>query len=348
METLAASVWRTLAAAAPDSVLVAHSGSRRALPLWVPRALARTARLLGAGRVDLVLTGDALMCAAVRPLLRLRRAPSATLVHGLDLTWDNRFYRALVHPAVRRADVVLANSEATAAVARGLGVAPERVQVLRLGVDAPDVTAAQRLDARRELNARLGTAEDDVVLLTLGRLVRRKGVVWFLREVLPRLPGHVTYVVAGDGEEAGPAREAVAALGLGERARLLGRVDDGERELLFRGADLFVQPNVPVPGDLEGFGLVTIEATLRGLPVVASELEGIVDAVLDGVTGRLLPPADVEAWVAELTELTADRDRLAERGRTFQEAARERYSEAAMAAQLVSLLGLESPDGATA
>lgn len=340
METLAAAVWRTLSAAAPDSVLVAHRGTNRALPLWLPGALVRTTRLVASGRVDFVLTGDAVMYAAARPLLRLLRVPSATMALGLDMTFDNPAYQAVVPRALRRASTVIAISEATATVAHHLGVAPSRVHVVRLGVDAPDVTPAERLEARSRLNVRLDATDDHVLMLTLGRLVRRKGVGWFVDKVLPQLPGHVVYVVAGDGEDSNRVRQAVASLGLGERVRLLGQVDDSERELLLRGVDAFVQPNVEVPGDIEGFGLVTVEAATRGLFVVAAELQGLAEAVVDGVTGTLLPSGDASAWVSALTDLASDRARLAAQGRAFQAAARERYSERVMGDQLLRVLGL--------
>jgi phosphatidylinositol alpha-1,6-mannosyltransferase len=345
MQTLAAGVWRTLSAAAPASVLVAHGGSNRNLPLWLPRALARTARDVLAKRADLVLTGDAVMWAAAWPLLRLLRVPAATMVLGLDMTYDNPVYRAVVPRLLRRAETVVAISESTAAVARGLGVAPERIRVVRLGVDAPDVTPEQRAEARRRLADRLAVREDAILVLTLGRLVRRKGTEWFARDVLPRLPEQVQFVVAGEGREAEQMRRAVAELGLDSRVRLLGEVDDSERELLLRGADLFVQPNIAVPGDIEGFGLVTIEAAMRGLPVVAADLQGLAEAVVDGVTGTLLPPADEDAWTAHLATLTADRDALAAQGRTFQVAARERYSEQIMGDQLLAALGIADRPG---
>jgi phosphatidyl-myo-inositol dimannoside synthase len=340
METLAAGVWRTLSAAAPDSVLVAHSGPNRSLPAWLPVALVRVVRLALSRRIDLVLTGDAIMYAAVRPLLRLLRVPSATMVLGLDMTYGNRAYRAVVPPALRRAELVIAISEATAKVARDLGIPPGRVHVVQLGVDAPEVSAEQRVEARRRLNAILGTTDDQMLLLALGRLVRRKGTAWFVRNVIPELPGRVVCVVAGDGREAEQVHRAVAELGLDDRARLLGQVDDAQRELLLRGADVFVQPNIRVPNDIEGFGLVTIEAAMRGLPVVAADIEGLAEAVVDGVTGTLLPSGDARAWIDELTRLAADRDRLAAQGRAFQKAARERYTERIMGEQLLRVLGL--------
>lgn len=338
METLAAGVWRTLSAAQPDALLVQHGGSNKALPRWLPGALVRTSGLLLRRRVDVVLCGDALMYAILFPLLRAFRVRHATMVMGKDLTFDNKLYRAVVHPLVRRAPLVIAISEATAASAREFGVPADRIQVVRLGVRAPEVTAADRAAARAEIVAAHGLAADTVLLCTLGRLVRRKGVLWLVEHVLPKLPDEVVYVVAGDGEDMAPLRLAVDRLGLERRVLLLGLLDDAERETVMRGADLFVQPNIPVPGDMEGFGLVVVEAAMRGEPVLASALEGILDAVVDGSTGMLVPSGDIDAWVSTLTELTADRAGLAELGARFQTATRARYGEAEMGAQLVGML----------
>jgi len=340
METLAAGVWRTLSASRPDAVLLAHGGSNRGLPRWLPAALLRVARLTSTRRVGFVLTGDALMYAVLAPLLRVLRTPHATMVMGLDVTYDSRLYRALVHPWLRRCPRVIAISEATAAAVRDVGVDADRVSVVRLGVAAPHLTAVQRAEMRADLVRTVGIPDDAVVLLTLGRLVRRKGARWFVQHVLPSLSREVHYVVAGDGPERTPLEDAVTAAGLGDRVHVLGAVDDATRETLMAGADVFVQPNIPVDGDMEGFGLVTIEAGLRGTPVVAADLEGIKDAVTDGETGVLLPPEDADSWVRRLTELTADRTGLALLGERFAAAARSRYGEEQMGRELAATLGL--------
>ena len=70
-----------------------------------------------------------------------------------------------------------------------------------------------------------------------------------------------------------------------------------------------------VPGDMEGFGLVTIEAAVRGTPVLASGIEGIRDAVIDGETGTLLPPQDADRWIEATSAAIADGDGRAEWGR---------------------------------
>lgn len=336
METLADGVWRSLVSVSPGAVLLAHGGSNRQLPRWLPGAVLRVFWLLLRRKVDFVLAGDAPMYACLFPLLRLFRVANATMVMGLDLTYDHRAYRALVYPALRRAPRVIAISAATAAAARSVDVPAARIGVVRLGVSVPEVGADHRAAASKEIRQRYGLPDGAVVLLTLGRLVRRKGARWFTRYVLPGLPPDITYLVAGDGPEANPIRVAAVQAGLGDRVLLLGRVDDDTRELLLRGADLFVQPNIRVPGDIEGFGLVTIEASMRGTPVAASGIEGILDAVVDGETGTLLPPEDSDAWVRQLNELTTDTERLVALGARHQVRTRELYGEEVMARHLMA------------
>jgi phosphatidyl-myo-inositol dimannoside synthase len=342
MESLAAGVWRSMVAARPDSVLIAHGGSNRALVRWMPIALLRLLRAIRRREVELVLTGDALMFAVASPLLRVFRVRHATMIMGLDVTYEHRLYRAVVHPLLRRAERVIAISEATAERAREVGVPDNRLTVLRLGVDAAPSSIADRESLRARLHEQLRLSESDVVLLGLGRLVPRKGASWFTEAVLPQLPGNVHYVVAGDGPEAATVEALARSAGVSDRVHLLGRVDDEQRELLMRGADLFVQPNIAVPGDMEGFGLVTIEAAMRGTPVVAADLEGIKDAVVDGQTGLLLPSGAAQAWVERLSTLLADVPALREVGAAYEQRTRELYGETQMGTALCESLGLSS------
>jgi phosphatidyl-myo-inositol dimannoside synthase len=340
METLAAGVWRSLRTVRPDSVKISHGGSNRELIWWVPACLARLTWLCLSGQADYVLCGDALMNALCAPVLRIFRVRKATMIMGLDVTYDNGLYRGIVLPALRRTTHVIAISAATASKASEIGVPRERIVVLRLGVELPTAGLPGRPAAAAAIRRRLSLADDAAVLLTLGRLVRRKGARWFSESVLPQLDPHVHYVVAGQGPEEPLIRAAAESAGVADRVHLLGRVTDDTREELMTGADIFLAPNVPVAGDMEGFGLVTVEAAMRGTLVVAADLEGIKDAVVPGRTGILLPPGDVTAWVSELTSLLGDRDKLAATGDRFGAEAQELYSLEAMGRALSASLGL--------
>jgi phosphatidylinositol alpha-1,6-mannosyltransferase len=338
METLADGVWRSMRTARPDSVLIAHGGPNKALIWWVPVAIGRLLGLLVRRNAEVVLTGDALMYALTSPLLRLFRVKHATMIMGLDVTYDNPLYRAIVHPALRRAEQIISISEATAERAIQFGVPADRITVLRLGVEAPPTSSEDKVIARAKLHELVGLGEKEFLLLTLGRLVPRKGAAWFVESVLPRLSEHTHYILAGDGPDAKRIAASAQSAGVRVRVHLLGRVDDDQREIVMRGADLFVQPNVAVPGDMEGFGLVTIEAAMRHTLVVAADLEGIKDAVVDGETGLLLPSGDAEIWAARINALLADRAALATRGTSFGMRVDELYGAAQMGQALMKCL----------
>jgi phosphatidylinositol alpha-1,6-mannosyltransferase len=113
---------------------------------------------------------------------------------------------------------------------------------------------------------------------------------------MPMLPGDVMFLVAGEGPDRARIEAEIARHRLGDRVRLLGAISDSELEMLYHGSDLFVMPNVPVPGDMEGFGLVMLEAGLCGLPVIASRLEGIASVVTENENGHLVESGDAPAF----------------------------------------------------
>lgn len=339
METLAADIWATLSAAGTGGdVLVAHGGTNARMPWWLPGAVRRTVRLVRQRRVQHVLVGDVLLYLLLRPVLVLLRVPHTTMAMGKDVVWQLPAYRWVVRRVLPKAPLVLAISAATADAVVAAGVDRGRVRVVRLGVRLPDA-GPTRDEARARLRVAHGVDATTPVLVTVGRLVRRKGVAWFVDDVLPDLRGAV-YLVAGSGPDAELVAETAARRGVADRVRLLGAVPDAERELLMRGADVFVQPNVPVAGDMEGFGLVAVEAAVRGSLVVAADLEGLRDAVVPDETGVLVPAGDPVAWRTVLAGLLADPGTTEDLAQDHARRCRERYSRERMGVALRQALDL--------
>ena len=252
----------------------------------------------------------------VAPALRRRGWRLAAIAHGLDVTTPVAAYQRLVVPRVFGAlDRILPISRATAAACLARGAREDQIAIVPNGIDptrlAPATTAEH--DALKQgLAGPTDTPQGhNLVLLSVGRHVRRKGFAWFASEVMPRLPQNVVWWLVGEGPETDAVRAAAEAHGLGERIRLLGRVDDATMDALYRAADLFVMPNRPVDGDMEGFGVVMLEAGLAGTPTVGADLEGIPDVVTPGANGLLVPSGDADAFVRVLTEVEADRAALA-------------------------------------
>ncbi len=150
------------------------------------------------------------------------------------------------------------------------------------------------------------------------------------------------YLVAGDGPDRAAIQAAADASGVADRCVLVGAVDDDDREAIFSGADVFVVPNISVPGDMEGFGLVAAEASLRGTPVIVARLEGLTDAVIEGVTGATCDSGDAQGFAAAIRSI-AERDGGAGVRDAVAAAAAGRYGTARLDLDLARVLGLTAP-----
>jgi len=127
-----------------------------------------------------------------------------------------------------------------------------------------------------------------------------------VRNVMPKLDKNILYVVAGDGADRENIAQAIAENNLVDRVRTLGYVTDPVRDMLFHTCDLFIQPNIKIPGDMEGFGISVIEAAYCGIPVIAANLEGLKDAIKDGRDGFLIEPENIDGYVAKINELLSN------------------------------------------
>jgi glycosyltransferase involved in cell wall biosynthesis len=205
-------------------------------------------------------------------------------------------------------DVLLPVSHQTAEEAIKRGLSKERCRVISNGVNPDDFTKEyDPKDIQRLLGCDVSNRH---IILTVGRLIERKGVCWFVENVLTELDEDIVYVIAGDGPMRRKIEKNILKKGLASRVFLLGRVSDADLRTLYAAADIFIQPNIRVEGDMEGFGLVVLEAGASGLPVIASRLEGLTDAVSDGDNGQLLTPENADEYVIRINKLIHDQDAL--------------------------------------
>lgn len=283
----------------PDvkSSVIAHQGSRATSPLLNLAALPKALR--AAHTADVVHLGDPMLSFLGWMLKKLTGKPVAVTVHGLDIVYPNFLYQLYLKLFFRNFDHYFPISQHVGKVLHSKFQIPtSKFQILTPGISDrfydPAVT-------REQLSKLLNRdVTDKKVLFTSGRLVKRKGHEWFIREVFPHLPENVIYVIAGDGPERQHLSSSEERSAAG-RVRLLGKVSDDQLKILYNTADAFIMPNIPVENDVEGFGLVLLEAALCNRPVFAADLEGIPDAIHSGKNGILLPPQDVEAWIKPLT-----------------------------------------------
>ncbi len=290
-------------------------------PLFMAQAIREIRGMAERGEIDAVLFSSMVTGALAVPLkrhLRKHGVISAAIANGLDATTPTWPYPQFVRKVFDSLDLVLPISNATADACRARGLPDEKCSVVLLGIKLDRFQPpASRSASRAELLDRFGVkTEPRLILCSVGRLVPRKGVAWFVDNVMPLLPPDVLFLVAGEGAERERIGGLISKHELADRVRLLGAISDEDLEKLYQGSDLFLMPNVPVSGDMEGFGLVMVEAGLCGLPVIASRLEGIADVVTEGANGHLVETGDVRGFVAAIlqyhespSELAAASDR---------------------------------------
>jgi phosphatidyl-myo-inositol dimannoside synthase len=290
MERLSWEITTRLAKRRRTRVLALRRG-----PWWLPFFLGYSALVIvvGAvrGRIHVLHIGDP----ALAPLGRLAKLldiPVCVTVHGLDVTFPHPLYQFWLRIFLRNFDAYICISAAARSEAIARGVPGSRAHIVGAGVASPRALPASGRDAD--------------LLLFVGRLVRRKGLEWFVRAVLPRVAasrGRVRLAIIGAGPERRAILNAAVEAGVAERVEWLGAVSDEERTSWLARAPVCIAPNIHVPGDIEGYGIVVLEAAAAGCAVVAADLEGLRDALTDGEGGRLVASGDADAWSTAITEL---------------------------------------------
>jgi glycosyltransferase involved in cell wall biosynthesis len=223
---------------------------------------------------------------------------------------------------------VVAISEGVRAALIASGVDPARIVVVPSGVE-PDAFAVDAV-ARAAARARYGLADDVCALVAVGALETRKGHAVLLDALAALRDPRVRLLCAGEGGERDALVARTAALGLGDVVDWLGRVDDVAGVLA--AADVAVMPSRQ-----EGLGVAVLEAMAAGLPVIASRVGGLPEAVVDRETGLLVPPADTETLAAAIARLAADAAARARLGAAGARRVRERFTMAGMAAKTLDV-----------
>lgn len=266
-------------------------------------------------RPSVLIISHVLPVGYVALLLRsLARLPYIVIVHGLDVLLPQQFpwKRFWLKVILKNARAIIANSEFT------------KEEVIRMGIPEQAVTVVYPCVSERLMRdgavSSFTVPSGKRVLLTIGRLVSRKGHDTVIR-AFPAIAAEVPealYIIAGDGPERGRLEELAREMGVAERVLFLGNVPQINIPALYAAADIFVMPSRQIGADVEGFGLVFLEANAFGKPVVGGRSGGVPEAIIDGETGFLVPPNDAAALAAAVLRLWQNPDlatRLGARGR---------------------------------
>ncbi|MFH1620685.1 MAG: glycosyltransferase family 4 protein [Patescibacteria group bacterium] len=226
----------------------------------------------------------------------------AVIFHGLDLRMiRGAWKRFLLRMICSRAKIRIANSESTKEYLLKL-VPKIKVNVITPAVEHRDLETKQR--AREILNL----DQERKIVLSVGRLIPRKGFDLSL-EAMAEIQKNqeVEYVVVGNGPDLNRLQKIAEQNKT--KVRWIMDADDQEKWLWFAAADIFLLPARDEGSDVEGFGIVYLEAGLAGIPVIAGKSGGVTEAVRQGYTGLLVDPESGEDVLRAIKELLGDEDR---------------------------------------
>jgi phosphatidyl-myo-inositol dimannoside synthase len=337
-----------------DTVLIAgqHSGAetidsslpfrveRTAMTMadWDPTLLPSLARYLQISRY--VYTNcrryeiQQIHCAKVLPeglialfIKLVKRIPYLLYAHGEEIQTGltSRKFRWLIPKIYGAASVIIANSRNTQALLQGIGVDLAKIHIIHPGVNFHffhnGQQSAQMIRERHDLG-------DVAVVLSVGRLQRRKGhdmVIRALPLIKSKFP-RVTYLIVGAGEELTPLQALVDKIGVTDSVIFVGYVTDEELPAYYAACDVFIMPNREIDGDIEGFGMVYLEANAAGKPVIGGKSGGTRDAILDGITGVLVDGNSIEQIASATISLLADPEKSETMGKNGRQRASQEFT----------------------
>ncbi len=303
--------------------LIKYGGSNKFLPIILPLHFLRASWALLFSKFDVIYAQDCVLASLALVLKKVFGVPVVITANGLDLTFKSRFYQFLLSRSLPKLDKVICISEATKQLAESKVPPKTKLETIVYAVSddhfEEDIQASWAA-LPPELYKKL---KDKQILFTNGRLVERKGVAWFLQNVLPTLTKQypkLHYVISGKGKNRLVIEDIITKLNLVQRVTLLGSTNEQLLRALYNIEDIFVMPNIPIKGDREGLGVVALEAASCGKPVVASKLEGICDAIKHRENGLLVAPEDAQAYIHTLSDLldsAEKRVRLGKKARQY-------------------------------
>lgn len=297
---------------------------------------------------------DGLMAAAALSLSKACSLPFWVTLHGLDVVFASSKYQNSIFQKIAKRFRGIAVSEATKQECISRGYSMENICHINNGVDHSIAKSKVKKNFLSELFQEIELdLTNKKILLSVGRPVERKGFSKFATEVFPELSKDCVYLMAGPEFSNAdkwkkysrfiPAKInslIVSSLGIpidgpnlhsitntkNSNIRYISGLSWDRLQQLYHAADLYIMPNKRVHGDMEGFGLVALEAALSKTVVIASEIEGITSAVISGKNGILLPENDQWAWVNTISELLSDKSRREETATAYQKYTLENYS----------------------
>ena len=219
----------------------------------------------------------------------IRNQKILCLAHGNDiLTNNNLIKKKRIKNTLSKSSCIIANSYFTKKKISDLGIKSNKIKVIHPGIDKCNLNLKKNMGLLKKYNS------FDPILLTIARLEKRKNhrkIIFAINDLIKEFD-NLLYLIAGDGPEIKKIRKLINKLNLNKNIKILGKVDEKEKNILYKISDLYVMPTIEDKKSLsiEGFGISYIEAGMHGIPSISSGVGGTKESVINGKTGIICDP----------------------------------------------------------
>ncbi len=293
--------------------------------------------------IDLIHLNDGLMAFILHWLPSFTTVPIVVTFHGLDLIFPSSFYQSRLKKFTVNNCYAICVSQSTYNEAIKRGFKSQSMTYIDNGVNhefkneiKPETISS--LSNKYNLNI----DKEDILLVSIGRAVPRKGFSWFISHVMPGLPNNYKYLIVGPNNVSPTlkfilsiipsklsifistlmgfttdyhvAQQSIIDNNLQNQVYFLNGVPFADLVNILSSSSLMIMPNIPFHGDMEGFGLVVLEANICEKYVAASDIEGITSAIHQNENGELISPQNAYAWHERINVLTSDLKLLDSKG----------------------------------
>ncbi len=233
-------------------------------------------------------------------LSRIFNKKLITMAHGNDFLVQNPL--SLKSYFYKNADKIIINSHIMKNLLKKIHhLDPHKIEVINRGIDLNNLEIEK---TKEQLRKEFNIPENQYVLLSVGRHITRKDfalVIKAIKQINEKFPDlNIKYYLIGEGEETNNLKNLARTLKIEEKISFLGASDEFKRNKFYKLADVFVMPVKPIKYDLEGFGIVFLEANYYKLPVIGTKTGGVPEAIEDKKTGLLVKPNDLNDLIEKI------------------------------------------------
>ncbi|RFS33259.1 glycosyltransferase family 1 protein [Acinetobacter sp. SWAC5] len=274
-----------------------YSAPLNPLPIFLIFSFFKTFLIYLSTKPDILFAGSGLTAPIVVFWAKIFRKKSIIYLHGLDINNNSFTYQKLWMPFLRSADSIICNSTPTKQLALNKGIGDSKISIIHPGVNFPPKEKDENLITELKKHFCI---QNKKVLLSVGRLTERKGLLEFIENCLPQIvkeiPNTILLIVGDTASNAlnNKFQNKEELLNIAKKINVdqniifTGAVDEKVLTQLYYVANIHVFPVKDIPNDPEGFGMVAIEAASYGLPTIAFATGGIIDAIKNQESGFLI------------------------------------------------------------